>query len=543
MLIGCVNIASSQNDGVQNPKFNEKLGMIRLLTDTQQYSEAMRQLKVIEKEYSSDIESSLKNEVNYRMMVARVLRLSNEFDDAMVQLNLLPDLSTEPNLELEVSFRKAALFNENPKFTMEERVKIVYPIIEKGILDSKKENNIPSLASFYNLYASTHFDQCTYLKVDCKKHRNISAKSYVKAMKLFISINDTLNYHNSLNGLFRTAIVEEYSNLDSIKRLVSKYADESNYFPNLTFSRSLLGQYYIRIKNDSLAFFRQTILEKNAMIDAVNKNADNSIEKLKLLYEFDSLKADLDLKENVLAQKELVIKEKNQRITENVLYSFILGALAIFLVLLLFRQRVLTKRIKNSNLDLNKSNHNYQLLIKESNHRIKNNLQMILSIIELDKKEAQIKSNELLDNISTKIMTISSLHKILDFKEHNQKVILGTYFNEIVEYYQNLTEFKIEFETDFASLEIGSERIVYFGLIINELISNTLKHRKLKDKITIKVISNKNSFTFTYRDNSDFKDFEKANGIFLIENLVNRFAGKEFKFDSQCGEYKFKFYE
>ncbi|WP_107039174.1 histidine kinase dimerization/phosphoacceptor domain -containing protein [Brumimicrobium mesophilum] len=537
------NSIFSQKKTIEKETLDSKLSLVRLLTDTQQYSEAMRQLNLVEEKYSEDIESSLKNEVNYRLMVARVLRLSNQHDDAMEQINLLPDLGDEPNLHLEVSFRKAALYLESPKYSMEEQIKIIYPIINNGIRVSEELNNIPSLASFYNLNASIHFDECASLKKDCNKHLEIAEESYRKAMNLFMSINDSLNYHNSLNGLFRLAIVEEYNNVDSIKNVVSKYADESIYFPNLTMSRSLLGQYYVRIKNDSLGYFRQTILEKSAMIDAINKNADNTIEKLKLLYEFDSLKADLDLNLNVLSQKELVILEKNKRIDQNRFYSVILFSLVLILIWLLYRQRVLTMGIRKSNFDLNKSNLNYQLLIKESNHRIKNNLQMILSIIEFDKEDTSRESQELLETISSKILTISSLHKILDFKVHNQKVDLQTYFMEIVQNFQKLTKRELNFNIDFIDSKIESERIVYFGLILNELLSNTLKHRKEKDEIFIQVLKSNKSHIFIYRDNSNFKDYVKSNGIFLVENLIVRCGGRDLNFEPQHGEYKFYFNE
>ena len=494
-------------------------------------------------EFSNEISISLENEVSYRLLVARVLRLSVQFDDAMHQMNLLPNLENHKKLKLIVDFRKAALYMENPKYSMEDRIEIVHPIIEEGIEVSKRINDLESLASFYNLKAAIHFDECGFINRNCIENREIAAEYYKKSMALFLSIKDTLNYHNVLNGYFKSAIVDTRSDLDSIKKLVMEYADKSTYFPNLTKSRSLLGQYYVRIKNDSLSFLRQTILEKNAMIDAVNKNADNTIGKLKLLYEFDSLKADINLNRDVIAQKDAMIKEKNRRITEDIIFSIVLGALSLILIFLFIKQKRLTKNMNTSNLALNESNYNYQLLIKESNHRIKNNLQIILSIIELDKVDSDTENEKLLSAISSKILTISALHKILDFREHNEKVDLKTYFNEIINYFEKLSKDKIIFKTDFTNLKIKSERIIYFGLILNELISNTIKHRCLEESIIIQVLKSDKSHIFIYRDNSDFGDFDKNSGIQLIEDLIKRSGGFDFLFDDKLGEYKFYFHE
>lgn len=531
----------SQNSASDSTSFEQKLKVISLLTETEQYSEAMRQLKRLEE--SPEVYKSIENQVDYRLLIARVLRLSSQFDYAMHELSLLPNLDNQKELKIKVDFRRAALYMENPKYSNQERVLIVYPIIKEGIKTSLELRDNASLASFYSLNASMHYDECRVIKSRCKVNKKIAIDSYKKSMDLFLSLGDTLNYHNVLNGYFRVAIHDVSSEVDSLKALVIAYADNSTYLPNLIISRSLLAHYFEKIKNDSLSYFRQTLMEKQAMIDAVNKNADNTVGKLKLLYEFDSLKADLKLNKDVVLQKDLVIQEKNKRITDNIIYSIVLAILILILIILLIRQRVLTKSIKKTNKELNKSNHNYQLLIKESNHRIKNNLQMILSIIELDKEDANKDGQNILTSISSKILTIAALHKILDFKEHNQKVRLRIYFNEIINYFKDLTKHDVIFETDLSDSEIESERIIYFGLLLNEMISNTFKHRKTKDIITIKVLKSDKSCIFIYRDYSDFGDFEKNNGIFLIENLITRSGGWDLKFNPEDGEYKFYFNE
>jgi two-component sensor histidine kinase len=536
-----MNDALGQKDTIATSIFQGKLKEIRLLTDTQQYSEAMRKLKGIEKPEVQKL--SITDQVDYRMMMSRVLRLSGEFNDAMDEIEKIPNLENHQNLKLKVDFRRAALFMENPKYTMEKRIEIVYPIIEEGIKIAKEQNKELDLASFLNLKANMHSDECMLIQRNCEKNNRLAAKYYKRSMALFLANKDTANYHNGLNGLFRLSLAEKWPDLDSLRDLVMEFTDRSSYFPNVLASRNRLATYYIYIHNDSLNYLKQTVLEKNAMIDAVNKNADNTIEKLKLLYEFDSLKADLNLNKGVVAQKDLVIQEKNQKISENIVFSVILGFLTLISILLFIRQRKLSKKMNYSNEALQYSIHNYELLIKESNHRIKNNLQMILSIIELEKKIKNEARNNLLTSISSKILTIAALHRILDFKEHNQKVKLRKYFSEIIHYFEDLSKNEVVFSVDFANPKIQSERIIYFGLILNELISNTLEHRSSKHEIIIQVLKTENDYIFIYRDNSDFGEFTNKSGIDLIENLIGRFGGTKLEFNPKLGEYKFNFNE
>jgi len=284
-------------------------------------------------------------------------------------------------------------------------------------------------------------------------------------------------------------------------------------------------------------------MSKDESLQMIHKNADNTVNKMKVLYKFDSLNVAIFHNKNMLTQKDILIQEKSKSIYQNIVFSIILGVLILILIALFLNQRRLGERKKIVNKELEKSNRNYQLLIKESNHRIKNNLQMILSIIALDMENGKGKNKQALYNISAKIATITALHRILNFEEHNQKVELRTYFGDIIEYYINLSGSEISFSTDFANVKIPSERIIYFGLILNELISNTIQHRSTKEDVVIQVLKSEESNIFIYRDSSNFEEFVKKNGITLIEDLISRFGGDDLSFNSKTGEYKFYFDE
>ncbi len=193
--------------------------------------------------------------------------------------------------------------------------------------------------------------------------------------------------------------------------------------------------------------------------------------------------------------------------------------------------------------ELNTVNDNYEMLLVESNHRIKNNLQMILSMIEFNSLKSDNRSEEL-EKISGNIQAISTLHKYLSFDIHNQNVDLLLYLKEIVELYIEVKPQNFELNSVLKSLEIGSERIVYFGLIFNEMLSNTIEHSfHSETKIVVNINQNEGGlFSFSYSDSSSWNENKNTGlGTTLISGLVERINGVSYSLDTTQGTYYFEF--
>lgn len=207
------------------------------------------------------------------------------------------------------------------------------------------------------------------------------------------------------------------------------------------------------------------------------------------------------------------------------------------------REIVLKKKLKKVNLDLNVSNEKYQLLMVESNHRIKNNLQMIISMVDYFKEDLNRNDISIANRISGKIQAISTLHKHLSLDVHNELVDVSVYFNEILKLYKSFYDnFKVDKKFDY--IKISSETIIYFGLILNEILLNTIEHNiSLEKNITIEVTSKNGKCTFSYCDNSNLEtDSEHGIGTKLISQLITRVKGEALIIDKSIGLYKFNFY-
>ena len=239
-----------------------------------------------------------------------------------------------------------------------------------------------------------------------------------------------------------------------------------------------------------------------------------------------------------------------RRSAELIIYVSILGVLVFGILVLLFRQRTLNKQVRSVNLklnalngDLHQANEKYHMLIVESNHRIKNNLQMIISMLQYTSKDLGPDNQLAIDALTSKIHTISALHKHLYADVHNERVNLGTYFKEIVSLYVEISSANFSFNDQIDQVEIRSERIIYFGLIFNELLSNSIEHNQAEaPQISLRIYKQDDNYLFAYEDGEKRPENEKAGmGTQLIAQLIRRIGGQNYEFSSHNGRYQFEF--
>lgn len=186
-------------------------------------------------------------------------------------------------------------------------------------------------------------------------------------------------------------------------------------------------------------------------------------------------------------------------------------------------------------------------LYKELHHRVKNNLQIILSIIRLQgaKFEDEI-LKEQFQKLENRIKSISKTHEILYLNDNIEQIDMYEYLYSLCE------DIDVSFDNDQIEIQINTQErmplreAVYVGIIINELISNSLKHAIACTHITINLEKKENDFNLYVSD--DGKGYDKSLvskqslGLRLVRNLVTeQLAGNiEIDTSSKC-EYKIRF--
>ncbi len=196
-------------------------------------------------------------------------------------------------------------------------------------------------------------------------------------------------------------------------------------------------------------------------------------------------------------------------------------------------------KIANKELELQnqlitiKNNENI-MLIKEVHHRVKNNLQIITSLLRLQKNnlpdDVQIKFDESIN----RVMSMALIHRKLYQSTDLSNVDLESYINDLIkEIFTSLSTNK-NFTTTVSTngLNIGLKTIVPFGLLINELLSNSFKHafkESAKNAITIELNPlNDDFFELKYNDTGIWKSTDDKQirfGLELIETLTEQLEG------------------
>ncbi|MCB7480548.1 histidine kinase dimerization/phosphoacceptor domain -containing protein [Christiangramia sediminis] len=192
-----------------------------------------------------------------------------------------------------------------------------------------------------------------------------------------------------------------------------------------------------------------------------------------------------ELQVNLLKQeKELTAKQQQQSIY---IVALIIGALLLALLYRNFRLKqrsnqklkTLNAELAHKNVLLDKHNAENELLLKEIHHRVKNNLELVKSLIAL--QSAQI------DDPATKEAMIASQNRVQSMGIIHQKLYQGTTLGsiEMKDYFLNLSEGildtfnaeeKVKIECAMDNLDLDVDTAVPIGLIVNELLTNALKY-------------------------------------------------------------------
>jgi two-component system, sensor histidine kinase LadS len=182
-----------------------------------------------------------------------------------------------------------------------------------------------------------------------------------------------------------------------------------------------------------------------------------------------------------------------------------------------------------------------EILLKELNHRVKNNMQTIISLIRLQNDEIEdCNINMLLSTIQNRISAMSHLHELLYQKDNITFIDANEYFERIVYEIQQSFEKNIEVEY-YISSTLSPESAIYCGLIINELITNSFKHAFNEYEsavIKINFFKNDKEYLLLYSDNGkgyNTQEKRESLGLILIETLAKKQLKANLKITSNNG--------
>lgn len=212
------------------------------------------------------------------------------------------------------------------------------------------------------------------------------------------------------------------------------------------------------------------------------------------------------------------------------------GILFSFLIIQFLKEnKEMARKYLVANSELQLLNEEKTVMLKEIHHRVKNNLQIITSLLRLQTSE--VDDPRVLDKFSEAIDRISAIAKIHD-KMYNNKALnqidLSDYLEDLIrdllDSYTDKRSVKAEITSNINS--IPPKHLVPIALLFNELVTNSVKHafnNQLEGLIIIDAfVVDDNRVKLSYSDNgvwTDPIDSSHSIGLELIDSFVEQLDG------------------
>lgn len=314
-----------------------------------------------------------------------------------------------------------------------------------------------------------------------------------------IALFDLARFY-SAEGKYRQALIylSELTGPETSKDIPMESLRESHFL--LYQADSALGNYQQAMLN--LRRYQQI----NDSLFNVAKN--RQLEEMNTKYETDKkdrniahLQTEAQLQKTVLARTRMI---RN---------GLVGGAILLALLLILYFNRYRLKQRINLQLEQMTKLQKRMLdekewMIKEINHRVKNNLQIILSMLKMQTEyDADDRTRATLDDISSRILAISLVHqKLYNEVQDSTSIHMPDYVQALAGFLEDgiAADQKIRFILNISPIDLPVAQAVSVGLILNEAITNAIKHAFTADRhgvIRIGMQLEKNQVRLTISDN------------------------------------------
>lgn len=359
-----------------------------------------------------------------------------------------------------------------------------------------------------------------------------------KALSFFEERKDTLNVANSLLSIAQFHL--QKGEFDSAIKNANRLSGLNQFLKNkeLQIENQLILSSAYSKKNDfknAYLSLQNAYEQKDSLLTS---SLNEAITNLTVKYESEQKERENSELRIEKQQAELAQQQANNQ--RNV-FMLIAGILVISAILLYLLLRTKSK----SNVLISKSLEEKETLLKEIHHRVKNNLQIISSLLSLQSRYIEDENaKEAVNEGQNRVKSMALIHQ----KLYQYNNLTGV---EALDYIQNLTaalraaygidQEQVDVKYNVDKLNIDVDTIIPIGLILNELISNAFKYafpNDRKGELNIGFKEVENQLKLTVKDNGigAEKEIDTSNsfGMRMIKSLSRKLEA-EINFDFSNG--------
>lgn len=426
-----------------------------------------------------------------------------------------------------------ALNNIAPKYIIIQKDSNKYlSTLYKSIFFAKQINEKYGEANAYNQLVSYYLD-----------HDLDSAKYYLNKIDQTLPVIEQVNFLGTVSrirGLY-------YENIGNNRLAEFHYKKSKDIFfelGNLPFEKKAVN--YLVDLNARMGDYKDAFIyaERKAFItdSLLNRNSIEAFKEAELQREFDQKRFEDSLQTLGRQQKQELVFQKAIG-DERQMKMIILAVLLILLIVIVFiyvslrRKKAVNKELAEKNEIIAKALDEKQVLLKEIHHRVKNNFQIISSLIELQSREID---DEQFQNLAkegqNRIQSMALIHQKL-YQNDDLNVELADFLNKLVGNIQAIyrlssVETSVDIKDQFS---VDIDTAIPLGLILNELITNAFKYAfndSKQNELKVELIAGTEFHELTISDNGSGLphsiDLDKANslGLRLVKRLVRQLQGK-----------------
>lgn len=409
---------------------------------------------------------------------------------------------------------------------------------DKSIELYKKTTNKKDLAGVYINQGISY----TYVK-----KMDLAEINYNEALKIYQEINYEPGFAPAYNSLAKIYYAKkEYAKAISYYKVAEQYSLKSNNKYHLITNYNSLATCYKELKEyetakayseKSIAISKEVgsvereLFCHETMADILfsmgdYKNAYASFQNYASLKDtlfnqdkndaIAEMQAKFDVEKNQQKVKEIELQKKiddeantKQRLLFMVVIVVILISL-VFTILLFRNKQKVNSLLEQKNAAIQANLEQKEVMMSEIHHRVKNNLQMVSSILDLQARDlTDEKSMRVIEDSLSRINAISLIHQRLYQSDNIRGIKINTYLQELAfdilkNFSSSVTTTPIQLTCKVADLNMDLESAIPIGLITAELITNACKYAFLsieKPEITITLNKQQDALVLIVTDN------------------------------------------